>query len=43
LILYYYTMAPRPNEQVMIENPHSALWKKRGLRDKRGSKTREFN
>lgn len=43
LILYYYTMAPRPNEHVMIENPHSALWKKRGLKDKRGSKTREFN
>jgi len=42
VILYYYTLAPRPSEQIGIEKPHSALWKKRGLTDKRGNKTRNF-
>lgn len=42
IILYYYTKEPRPSEQVVIEQPHSALWKKREMRDKRGNTTREF-
>ena len=42
IILYYYTKAPRPPEHVRIEEPHSALWKKRGLNDKRGQRTRTF-
>ncbi len=43
IILYYYTMSARPSEHVVESQPHSALWKKRGLLDKRGSKTRNFN
>lgn len=43
IILYYYTKEPRPSSQVSVEEPHSALWKKRGLLDKRGNKTRDFN
>jgi Rps23 Pro-64 3,4-dihydroxylase Tpa1-like proline 4-hydroxylase len=41
IILYYYTKEPRPSFQISVEEPHSALWKKRGLLDKRGNKTRE--
>jgi Rps23 Pro-64 3,4-dihydroxylase Tpa1-like proline 4-hydroxylase len=41
IILYYYTKEPRPESQVTVEEPHSALWKKRNLRDKRGNVTRE--
>jgi Rps23 Pro-64 3,4-dihydroxylase Tpa1-like proline 4-hydroxylase len=41
LILYYYTAAKRPRDVTEIEEPHSALWKRRGLVDKRGSKTRK--
>lgn len=40
IILYYYTSAPRPAEQVTVDEPHSALWKKTGWLDKRGRKTR---
>ena len=43
LILYYYTMAKRPENKVVEKRPHSALWKKRGLTDKRGRKTRSFS
>jgi Rps23 Pro-64 3,4-dihydroxylase Tpa1-like proline 4-hydroxylase len=43
IILYFYTKEPRPSSQVAVEAPHSALWKKRGLLDKRGNKTRDFN
>jgi hypothetical protein len=43
IILYYYTKDPRPTSQVAVEEPHSALWKKRGLLDKRGNKTRAFS
>mgnify|MGYP003328884395 CR=1 FL=1 len=42
VILYYYTMAPRPTSQIEIEKPHSALWKKRNFTDKKGNKTRDF-
>ena len=42
IILYYYTKAPRPEQQVAVNEPHSALWVKRQLNDKRGNKTRAF-
>jgi hypothetical protein len=42
IILYYYTVEPRPAEHVAVTDPHSALWRKRGFHDKRGQKTREF-
>lgn len=42
IILYYYTKDPRPNTQITIQAPHSALWKKRNMLDKRGNSTREF-
>jgi len=37
IILYYYTKALRPSMQIAVEEPHSALWHKRGLLDKRGN------
>lgn len=40
IILYYYTKESRPSEQIVVEDPHSALWVKRGVTDKRGNKTR---
>lgn len=43
IILYYYTKEPRPNSQINVEQPHSALWKKKGWTDKRGNKTRDFH
>lgn len=42
ILLYYYTKEERPSEQVAVCDPHSALWVKRNLLDKRGNKTREF-
>jgi hypothetical protein len=42
ILLYYYTKEPRPNGQIVVEEPHSALWKKRDFKDKRGNKTRDF-
>jgi len=33
LILYYYTAAPRPTSQVVVEKPHRALWRKRQLKE----------
>jgi len=42
VILYYYTKEDRPMSQVSEVKPHSALWKKRGFLDKRGSKTRKY-
>lgn len=42
IILYYYTKEARPESQISIDQPHSALWKKRGNKDKRGNKTRDF-
>lgn len=42
IILYYYTKEPRPSSQTVIDKPHSALWVKRGLTDKRGNQTRKF-
>lgn len=42
IILYYYTKEARPGDQVVVEKPHSALWKRRNLLDKRGNKERDF-
>ena len=42
ILLYYYTKENRPGEQIVVENPHSALWKKRDLLDKRGNRERGF-
>lgn len=42
LLLYYYTLDPRPDSQIVVKEPHSALWVKRNLHDKRGNKTRDF-
>lgn len=42
IILYYYTKEPRPNSQIAVEKPHSALWKKRNFLDKSGNKTRKY-
>jgi len=42
IILYYYTKESRPASQIAVSEPHSALWKKRNLFDKRGNKTRDF-
>jgi len=42
IILYYYTKEPRPNHQIAVKEPHSALWKKRDFLDKQGNLTREF-
>lgn len=42
IILYYYTLEPRPDHQIAAKEPHSALWVKRNLLDKHGNKTRDF-
>lgn len=42
IILYYYTKERRPPEHTNTEDPHSALWVKRRLLDKRGKKTRKY-
>lgn len=42
IILYYYTKESRPSSQIAVAEPHSALWKKRGMLDKRGNQTRDF-
>jgi Rps23 Pro-64 3,4-dihydroxylase Tpa1-like proline 4-hydroxylase len=40
IILYYYTTAARPESQIDVQDPHSALWRSKGWTDKRGNKTR---
>lgn len=42
IIMYYYTAAPRPNDQITIKDPHSALWRSKGFVDKKGNKERDF-
>lgn len=42
IILYYYTKDPRPAELIAVDEPHSALWVKKNLMDKRGNKKRNF-
>jgi len=41
IILYYYTLESRPSEQKITNDAHSALWVKRGLKDKKGNTSRE--
>ena len=43
ILLYYYTKEERSPDQIKIKKPHSALWKKRGEKDKKGKKTRYFD
>lgn len=42
VILYYYTKANRPKDQNNYKKPHSALWKKKGLKDKKGKTERDY-
>ena len=42
IILYFYTKEPRPSSQISVSEPHSALWKKKDMLDKRGNKTRNY-
>jgi Rps23 Pro-64 3,4-dihydroxylase Tpa1-like proline 4-hydroxylase len=42
IILYYYTKQSRPQNQIKVTEPHSALWVKRDLLDKAGNKQRKF-
>lgn len=41
IILYYYTKAQRPKNQTITKDPHSALWVKKGIKDKRGNLSRK--
>ena len=41
IILYYYTKESRPANQSITEKPHSALWVKRSLKDKKGNSLRK--
>ena len=43
ILLYYYTKEERSPDQIKIKRPHSALWKRRGEKDKKGKKTRYFD
>lgn len=43
ILLYYYTKEKRSLNQIKISKPHSALWKRRGGKDKKGNKNRKFN
>ena len=43
LILYYYTKDPHPSSKIKVGDPHSALWVKRGLRDKNFNTTRDYS
>lgn len=42
ILLYYYTKEKRPQDQVTIDRPHSALWKKLNFLDKNRKKTRNY-
>lgn len=42
LILYYYTKSDRKKNETIYKYPHSALWLKKGLKDKKGNKKRKF-
>ena len=42
IILYYYTKEQRPDEQNIYKDPHSALWVKKNITDKRGQTSRNF-
>lgn len=42
LILYYYSRNPRPKHHTRTNKPHSALWLKKKMLDKKGKKSREY-
>lgn len=42
IILYYYTKDERPSELNNFNEPHSALWVKREIKDKRGNLNRDY-
>ncbi len=42
VILYYYTKETRPRSQNIYKKPHSALWVKKKMRDKKGKLSRKF-
>lgn len=42
LILYYYTKESQANSETTVSEPHSALWVKKGLKDRNGKIQREF-
>lgn len=42
IILYYYTKSMREKKNTKVTKPHSALWIKRGIKDKKGNKTRNI-
>lgn len=42
VILYYYTKASRPKHLIRTKKPHSALWLKKKLKDKRGKFYRNY-
>jgi hypothetical protein len=37
----YYTKDSRPEGQTLTEDPHSALWVKEGIKDKKGNLLRK--
>tara|TARA_B100001063_G_C16761488_1_gene556175 strand:- start:1774 stop:2550 length:777 start_codon:yes stop_codon:yes gene_type:complete len=43
IILYYYTKESRPSDQNIYKDPHSALWVKKNVTDKKGNKSRPFS
>lgn len=43
IILYYYTKSERPPEKVLVKEPHSALWVKLDVKDKKRNKTRKLD
>ena len=43
IILYYYTKEARADEHNIYKDPHSALWVKKNITDKRGQTSRDFS
>lgn len=43
VILYYYTKDSRSPDKNTFSEPHSALWVKKGIKDKKGNTSREFS
>jgi Rps23 Pro-64 3,4-dihydroxylase Tpa1-like proline 4-hydroxylase len=43
IILYYYTKEARPSDQNIYKDPHSALWVKKNITDKKGNTSRDFS
>ena len=43
IVLYYYTKEARPSDQNIYKDPHSALWVKKNITDKKGNTSRDFS